>query len=146
MRLIDADELKNKLQARHDNGGEDFDKGYNIGLGTAIDLIDSAPAVTSKVEFVTKNGITFPKALEMMTYSHELTTEERQNIEKAYMLGVYTNTRPHGKWNDKKVAFYLECSNCGALVSGYQPNIFLENEKLNYCPNCGADMRQEESE
>ena len=43
MRLIDADKLKNKLQARHDNGNEDFDKGYNVGLGTAIDLIDNAP-------------------------------------------------------------------------------------------------------
>lgn len=43
--LISREALKKKLQARHDNGNEDFDKGYNIGLGTAIDLIDSAPAV-----------------------------------------------------------------------------------------------------
>ena len=43
--LISREALKKKLQARHDNGNEDFDKGYNIGLGTAIDLIDSAPTV-----------------------------------------------------------------------------------------------------
>ena len=42
MKLIDADDLKRKLQARHDNSDEDFDKGYNIGIETAIDLIDSA--------------------------------------------------------------------------------------------------------
>lgn len=63
-----------------------------------LDIIDNAPAVTSKVEFVTKNGITFPKALETMTYSHELTTEERQNIEKAYMLGVYSTERSQDEW------------------------------------------------
>ena len=45
MRLIDADALKEKLQARYDNGEEDFDKGYNIGIETAIDLLDNAPAV-----------------------------------------------------------------------------------------------------
>lgn len=69
-------------------------------LGEVIEVIKNAPAITPKVEFVTKNGITFPKALEMMTYSHELTTEERQNIEKAYMLGVYSNEKPRGKWFD----------------------------------------------
>ena len=47
-RLIDADELKKKLQARHDNGNDDFDKGYNIGLGTTIDLIDCAPTVEER--------------------------------------------------------------------------------------------------
>ncbi len=48
MRLIDADALKSKLQARHDNGNDDFDKGYNIGLGTAIDLIDCAPTIETE--------------------------------------------------------------------------------------------------
>ena len=43
--LISREALKKKLQARHDNGEEDFDKGYNIGIETAIDLIDNAPTV-----------------------------------------------------------------------------------------------------
>lgn len=49
MRSIDGDALKSKLQARHDNGNEDFDKGYNVGLGTAIDLIDCAPTMDKPV-------------------------------------------------------------------------------------------------
>ena len=59
MRLIDADKLKRKLQARNDNGNEDFDKGYNIGLGTAIDLIDYAPTVEERPqgEWITDNVV-----------------------------------------------------------------------------------------
>lgn len=41
--LISREDLKKKLQARHDNGEDDFDKGYNIGIETAIDLLDNAP-------------------------------------------------------------------------------------------------------
>lgn len=48
--LISREALKEKLQARHDNGEEDFDKGYNIGIETAIDLIDNAPTVDIKDE------------------------------------------------------------------------------------------------
>ena len=40
---ISREALKKKLQARHDNGEEDFDKGYNIGIEAAIELLDNAP-------------------------------------------------------------------------------------------------------
>lgn len=47
-----------------------------------------------------------------------------------------------GQWIDNTVAFYRECSECGALVTNGMENIFLhlEGKKLNYCPNCGAKM------
>lgn len=43
--LISRSELRKKLQARYDNGEEDFDKGYNIGVASAIELLDNAPSV-----------------------------------------------------------------------------------------------------
>lgn len=47
-----------------------------------------------------------------------------------------------GRWIDNTVAFYRECSECGALVTNRIEKIFLhlEGKKLNYCPNCGAKM------
>lgn len=51
--LISREALKEKLQARYDNGEEDFDKGYNIGLEAAIDLIDNAPTVPLQNEQIT---------------------------------------------------------------------------------------------
>ena len=50
--------------------------------------------------------------------------------------------RKTGRWIDNTVAFYRECSECGALVRNRMEEIFLylEDKKLNYCPNCGARM------
>ena len=52
--------------------------------------------------------------------------------------------RKRGKWIGT-VAFYLKCSECGACIQ--QPNeyneVFLANAgKMNFCPNCGAEMSQ----
>lgn len=46
MRLGDLDALRKKLQTRYDNGEEDFDKGFNLGIATAIELLDSAPTIS----------------------------------------------------------------------------------------------------
>ena len=52
----------------------------------------------------------------------------------------------HGKWVDKMVRDW-HCSVCGKKVprqvyfDGY-----CYDDKLNYCPNCGADMRESERE
>ena len=45
----------------------------------------------------------------------------------------------HGEWNQITWTTY-ECSNCGVLWSwdGTQ-----EENGMNFCPNCGADMRKE---
>lgn len=72
--LISREALKKKIQARHDNGNEDFDKGYNIGLGTAIDLIDNAPTVE----------YTFEEAFKKTVCEN----------------GLYCPARPKGKWYD----------------------------------------------
>ena len=44
-----------------------------------------------------------------------------------------------GRWDDKTVAFFFKCSECGCCV-GHRHDVFLDRGKLNYCPNCGADM------
>lgn len=45
----------------------------------------------------------------------------------------------HGEWKQVDWTTY-ECSNCSALWSweGTQ-----EENEINFCPNCGADMRRE---
>lgn len=45
--------------------------------------------------------------------------------------------RPHGKWIFKHNSAYIWCSNCDEDFDA-MPQMFL------FCPNCGADMREEE--
>lgn len=47
----------------------------------------------------------------------------------------------HGTWDDKKVAFYFKCSECGCCVRSFAGDAFLDYAQTwNYCPNCGALM------
>ena len=55
------------------------------------------------------------------------------NIAKAYCY----EGRPHGEW--KKDGFFAICSECGHELQHYE----LVVSRLNFCPNCGADMRKE---
>lgn len=50
------------------------------------------------------------------------------------------------KWADNRVAFYRGCPECGAFVRADLDEVFLRDfpsavGRLNYCPNCGTDMR-----
>lgn len=52
-----------------------------------------------------------------------------------------------GRWDKDSIAFYWRCSECGAIVKSNLWDVFLDpfssHRNLNYCPNCGADMRGE---
>ncbi|MBQ1294674.1 MAG: hypothetical protein IIY21_11585 [Clostridiales bacterium] len=51
--------------------------------------------------------------------------------------------RKRGEWDkDSNMAFYWKCSECGAYLF-WRHEEFMVNGNLNYCPNCGADMRKQ---
>lgn len=52
----------------------------------------------------------------------------------------HTMDRPKGEWKEN-VTFYKGCSKCGAYVWSNLNGLYLNPRKLNFCPNCGADMR-----
>ena len=45
--------------------------------------------------------------------------------------------RPKGKWT--KISNTVPCMNCPICGSTF--TLILGGDKMNYCPNCGADMR-----
>jgi len=63
---------------------------------------------------------------------------------KKYILAIPSVERPKGKWIDR--GEYAECSICGAhsgtQFNGVEPIPL----KTNFCPNCGADMRDKNDE
>ena len=46
--------------------------------------------------------------------------------------------RKTGKWVDNKNIAFPQCSICGMWI-----DVLQQSGKMNFCPNCGADMRTE---
>lgn len=67
-------------------------------------------------------------------------TDEKRGIEQK----KYVEDRPHGEWIEHKRAEEVE----GLLVSNYECSSChaWKREDSDFCPNCGADMREGESE
>ena len=90
---------------------------------------------TGQMKWKTKNGINYPEGLEEMSFTHELSVEERNNLIEAYTLGYYEGVgeRPKGHWVVDERMVFPKCSCC--KVQGYN--------SFDFCPMCGADMREE---
>lgn len=75
-------------------------------------------------------------------YQYDITDEDENE-----MCALYESKRPHGKWEhwgspftDDTIANSIVCSICKARY------VEIEGEIFNFCPNCGADMREGEEE
>ena len=115
MRLIDVDVLKERVNRAIDYAVDEFDKGYNIGIQKAVDLIDNAPTV------------------------------EYPFYKEAYQTGFEEgkNERPQGEWIEtKNDAEDIICSECKTIFNG-DIMLICGGVEPNFCPNCGADMRGE---
>lgn len=117
MRLIDADDLKEKLGDTRD-GKPVFRHTEFIRMDVLEEAIDKAPTIK-----------TFTLA--------DIEAQYRNGLEK----GLEELKRPHGEWiekcwNDPRFVDY-ECSVCKRSIMNGRPN---------FCPYCGADMRQKEGE
>lgn len=104
-RLIDADELANKVADLYTEGEEatEADKVVN----DVIDLIDDAPTVL------------------------------HDNYSMGYQDGVkkVLSERPQGEWLED--SGNIACSHCHTIWL---------YRKTDFCPHCGADMREAEDE
>lgn len=122
MRLIDADALKAEVN-----------KKKVVGRFNTLLLIDNAPTV------IPDNDI-FEWCTDCKEYDqekhccHRWSSKIREAAEeiKQYKLD---ELRPQGEWqvNDNLGECIYTCSNCGEISCC----------KGNFCPDCGADMREE---
>lgn len=104
-RLIDADVLKKCLEKERSYGGvktDEFDKGYDLGVETAIEMLDNVPTVECTWII---SGKRYGKKEEALKY-----------------------LRPHGEWikSDIPESVLAKCSicgfNCGVYTHNYCPN------------------------
>ena len=82
MRLIDADALRKQLEEHVDTGTDEFDKGYDLGVQTAIELLDDAPTV---------EVYTFEQVHELVKLNQQF-AQEIENLKRP---------TSHVRWTDK---------------------------------------------
>lgn len=125
MRLIDADALKKKLQSRRNNSEEDFDRGFDLGIGVAMNLIHNAPTIEPRIEYGTDGQ---PYRLFM----------SGGQVVPDTLQGWRYEERPQDEWN------YIQSGMCVCPSCGAMPHELYKN----YCAKCGAKlgtaMREEE--
>lgn len=132
--LISREALKEALKSKVDlNQDDPFDRGYNIGIEAAIDLLDNAPTV--EPEKVPVANVTF----DADKLKDIVETEVIEKI-KSGELVLKTEERPQGEWIKHEWGY--SCSVCGVSNDyAYDNNIHKFTDY--FCPNCGADMREE---
>ena len=118
--LISREALKKALEEDMNYGGvkiDEFDKGYDLGIKSAIEMLDNAPTVP----YITK---------EKLSVAYDQGFEDGQK-------------RPHGEWITVRFAFgelnapekskldFVKCPFCETIHQG----------RHNFCSYCGADMK-----
>lgn len=119
---ISRSALKERVNRTIDYAIDEFDKGYNIGIQKAVELIDNAPTVETYTEEDMKRTI-------------------KDNFDLGYEIAKNKYERPKGEWIETQRGIHVTdymCSCCGRIVrddTGYDVA-----SDYPFC-NCGADMR-----
>ena len=104
-----------------------------------------------KVQMNSKGAPDFSTAVEIPSSdNHDWEKYSDKLWKLAYEKGR-ESVRPQGKWiKDKSkniwnmVVDCYKCSNCGKKAIDH--SLILDTAGLNFCPNCGADMRKGEDD
>jgi len=120
--LISRSELKKAFEEDLKCGGvkiKEFDKGYDLGVKTAIEMLNNAPAVNPSLNLDNITEEDIEKFIVIM--------------QRANSKGLLTinEDKPKGEWN------YIQAGMCVCPFCGAYPH----KDYKNFCPNCGADMR-----
>ncbi len=96
------------------------------------DLIKRSDAIEMLQEAI----MAYPPVMKGCGETRDSTLEEAINL----ILDIPSADRPQGEWVNVKISISgdssAECSLCGAVVHNNFSNV------INFCPNCGADMRE----
>lgn len=80
----------------------------------------------------------------MVANAPTVDTYTKDDMTREYLKGYNdckdVNGRSTGEWIRDKVAFYLECSECGCDIRDANTCFLTDEDALNFCPNCGAKM------
>ena len=122
--------------------------------GTLVIYVDDYSKVRGVLvrEWGSQNGALFhkdtdrpPKVVAQVTFDEEKLREIVKEAVERFKEEYEIADRPQGKWIfDPEIL----CSDIGVYSAGYRCSVcgkdYFKVEGMNYCPNCGADMREGE--
>lgn len=114
--LISRSELRKVFEEDMKCGGvkiNEFDKGYDLGIKTAIEMLDNAPTVA-------------------------VNCKDCDGYEAGYSAGLKDAERPQGKWIIQPHSMIMKCSLCGHKENA--KDVGTINPDKHFCYFCGADM------
>ena len=120
MRLIDAEAFKKQLEESYEY----------TELSEVVEMLDNAPTVE----------------LDESVIQEVLNKRCMTAVSNEYLIALHgSSKRPHGTWIERTdritLNTYYECSNCNEPWTTIEGTPW--DNGMNFCPNCGADMRQE---
>ena len=148
IRLIDANALRERVNRTIDYAVDEFDKGYNIGIQKAVELIDNAPTINAVPMELHEKCMDKAVSDYIECQENKITDEDIQNAIKqgyndGYAMAKAKFERPQGEWehisdDTNKQRVIYKCSVCGRIIDVY----YREDLAFSYpfC-HCGADMR-----
>ena len=128
MRLIDADALRTEFQEPNDFRDPQQTLFHITGIWAAI---DNAPTIEPQP---CEDAVSRQEAIEAMLEAYE-DSDAKWILEK---LPSVQPQRKRGKWIGTEGLDFPQCSACGRWL-----DVLQGDAKLNYCPNCGAEMMEE---
>ena len=137
MRLINLDDILKQFP-KADFDGDDLEnmKAYpywKTDITGLFNILKSIPIIEACENYISREN-----ALNSLIATDLKGWELAVALEAIEKLPSVTPQRPKGKWIRSWCEWqqYLECSKCG-----YETGLRCDT---NYCPNCGADMRESE--
>lgn len=94
-------------------------------------LIDQDATIRELVKLHEETGVKTAQAIRVVREMPEVQPERKH--------GRFIGTEYDGYADGSPVYYEWECSECGCVFEDEEPT-------YNFCPNCGADMREKESD
>lgn len=140
-RLIDADKLCEEFKERQRAALRWKEKAILDGDEERQIRADATLAFLSEVKLTIDNAPTIEYSKNSLDYDYGFAEGLKRAREKY-------EGRPHGKWikinpESRGYAEFFRCSNC---LSNVQLSYWGKECEYDYCPNCGADMREADND
>ena len=137
------EELIKRLERVIQTGAPDKDGMHPISAEAVLEVVKELSEHGTNLAEVGRDAISRQAAIEVVQNRHMMLSKEKvlliNDLEK---LPSAQPERARGTWMPDTMCYYEERFICSECKGNYKVDTCMGNPMWNFCPNCGADMRQ----